>query len=121
RSTLVHRPEDRDLFDRAFRVFWDHVRTGELDQLDEELVHVTLAIDDGSDDGDQPDEADPSDDPTIELRFSATEVLRHKDFADYTPDELDEAQHLMTRLRLVGSPRRSLRLSAADTRTHRPD
>ncbi len=121
RSTLVHRPEDRDLFDRAFRVFWDHVRTGELDQLDEELVHVTLAIDDGSDDGDQPDEADPSDDPTIELRFSATEVLRHKDFADYTPDELDESQRLMTRLRLVGSPRRSLRQTAADARTQRPD
>ena len=37
----------------------------------------------------------PSDDPTIELRFSATEVLRHKDFADYTADELVEAQQLM--------------------------
>ena len=117
----MHRPEDRDLFDRAFRVFWDHVRSGAISDLDEELVHVTLAIDDGSEDGDQPDEADPSEDPTIELRFSATEVLRHKDFADYTPDELDEAQHLMTRLRLVGSPRRSLRQAAADARTQRPD
>ena len=58
---------------------------------------------------------------TIELRFSATEVLRHKDFADYTDSELDEAQLLMSRLRLVGSPRRSLRLAAADRRTPRPD
>lgn len=121
RATLVHRPEDRDLYDRAFRVFWDHVQAGDLDVPDEELVHVTLAIDDGSDEGDQPDQADPSDDPTIELRFSATEVLRQKDFADYTPDELDEAQRLMTRLRLVGSPRRSLRLAPADGRTPRPD
>ena len=109
------------MYDRAFRVFWDHVRTGDISELDEELVHVTLAIDDGTDEGDQPDAADPSDDPTIELRFSATEVLRHKDFADYTRDELDEAQQLMTRLRLVGSPRRSLRLTAADARTQRPD
>jgi uncharacterized protein with von Willebrand factor type A (vWA) domain len=121
RATLVHRPEDRDLYDRAFRVFWDHVQAGDLDVPDEELVHVPLAIDDGSDEGDQPDQADPSDDPTIELRFSATEVLRQKDFADYTPDELDEAQRLMTRLRLVGSPRRSLRLAPADGRTPRPD
>ena len=46
------------------------------------------------------------DDPMIELRFASTEVLRHKDFADYSADELDEAHELMARLRLVGSPRR---------------
>ena len=36
-------------------------------------------------------------------------MLRHKDFADYTAEELIEAQQLMSRLTLVGSPRRSLR------------
>lgn len=121
RATLVRRPEDHELFDRAFKVFWEHA-TGSGSAPEEEPVRLTLAIDDDSDDSDDgPDHAPPNDDPTIELRFSATEVLRQKDFADYTADELVEAQHLMHRLRLVGSPRRSLRLTQADRRTDRPD
>ena len=120
-ATLVRRPEDRELFDRAFKVFWEHA-TGVPAEPDEEPVRITLAIDDDSDDDSgSPDQAPPTDDPTIELRFSATEVLRQKDFADYTPDELVEAQQLMSRLRLVGSPRRSRRLVRADRRTDRPD
>ena len=121
-ATLVRRPEDRELFDRAFEVFWEHA-TGVPAEPDEEPVRITLAIDDDSDDDpdDGPDQAPPNDDPTIELRFSATEVLRQKDFADYTPEELVDAQELMSRLRLVGSPRRSLRLTRADRRTDRPD
>jgi uncharacterized protein len=120
-ATLVRRPEDRELFDRAFTVFWEHA-TGVSEVPEDEPVRITLAIDDDSDDDDDgPDQAPPSDDPTIELRFSATEVLRRKDFAEYSPDELVEAQQLMSRLRLVGSPRRSLRLTRADRRTDRPD
>lgn len=121
RSTLVRRPEDHELYDRAFRVFWEHAPASGDDLVEDEPLTLTLALDDDSGDDDGPGEADPSDDPIIELRFSATEVLRKKDFADYTPDELVEAQQLMSRLRLVGSPRRSLRLAAADTRTDRPD
>ena len=76
--------------------------------------HITLAVDDDDADDDAARRrAEASDDPTIELRFSATEVLRHKDFADYSDDELVEAQQLMSRLRFVGSPRRSLRLAAS--------
>jgi uncharacterized protein with von Willebrand factor type A (vWA) domain len=121
-ATLVRRPEDHEIYDRAFRVFWEHAVGADVEILDDETVNITLALDDDSaDDGDGPDQADPSDDPIIELRFSATEVLRQKDFADYTPAELVEAQQLMSRLRLIGSPRRSLRLVAADVRTDRPD
>ena len=68
-----------------------------------------------------PESARPSDDPTVELRFSVTEVLRHKDFATYDDAELAEAHRLMSRFRLTGSPRRSLRLQAASRRTARPD
>ena len=52
----------------------------------EEPVHITLAVDDDAADDahDEPDTAEGSDEQTIELRFSATEVLRHKDFADYS-------------------------------------
>jgi uncharacterized protein with von Willebrand factor type A (vWA) domain len=121
RATLVRRPEDHEIYDRAFRVFWEHATGDEVDALDEETINITLALDDESADDDGPDQAAAGDDPVIELRFSATEVLRSKDFAEYTVDELTEAQQLMSRFRLVGSPRRSLRLTAADTRTNRPD
>ena len=122
RATLIRRPEDHDLYDRAFRVFWDHATGATANEPDEEPLQITLAVDDGSGDDDNgPDQADASDDPVIELRFSTTEVLRRKDFAEYTTDELIQAQQLMSRLRLVGSPRRSLRLRAADRRTDRPD
>jgi uncharacterized protein with von Willebrand factor type A (vWA) domain len=121
RATLVRRPEDHELFDRAFAVFWEHARADDLAVLEEQPLEITLAVDSSEDEGQQPDAAEPSEDPTIELRFSATEVLRHKDFADYTPAELVEAQQLMSRLRFVGAPRRSLRLTAAEVRTDTPD
>lgn len=118
RATLVRRPEDHDLYHRAFAVFWDdRSATGDVEEPDP--LRITLAVDD--DEGDDGGEGDPSDDPTLELRFSAAEVLRHKDFADYSSDELREAQDLMQRFRLVGSPRRSLRLVPTRTRTARPD
>ncbi|MEX2626714.1 MAG: VWA domain-containing protein [Ilumatobacteraceae bacterium] len=121
RATLVRRPEDHDVYDRAFAVFWDG-RQGTGDEPDPEPERITLAVDDGDDEDDTGDDSDErDDDPTLELRFSANEVLRDKDFADYSPDELREAQELMQRLRLVGSPRRSLRLVPSRTRTARPD
>ncbi len=121
RATLVHRPEDHAVFDSAFSVFFEHRVPSGAGEPEPELLHVTLAIDAGDDSGDDPDTAEPSDDPVIELRFSTTEVLRQKDFADYSPDELVHAQQLMTRLRLAGAPRRSLRLGPADRRTAVPD
>ena len=122
RATLVRRPEDHELYDRAFGVFWEHASISVELVVEEEPLQITLAIDDDNDDdNDRPDEAEPSDDPVIELRFSTTEVLRRKDFAEYTPDELIQAQQLMSQFRLIGSPRRSLRLTAAARRTNRPD
>ena len=47
-------------------------------------------------------------------------MLRHKDFAAYDDDELRLAQQLMTRLRLAGPPRVSVRMSPA-RRGSRPD
>jgi uncharacterized protein with von Willebrand factor type A (vWA) domain len=121
RATLVRRPEDHELFDRAFRVFWEHAEAG--DDLDEpEPLVMTLAVDsDEDDDGPEPESAPPRDDPSVELRFSITEVLRHKDFAAYDHLELAEAHRLMARMRLTGSPRRSLRLVPTSRRTPRPD
>ena len=121
RATLVHRPEDREVFDRAFRVFWEHAVGADGEPEDEPLA-VTLAVDSDEDGvGDDPESAPPNEDPSLELRFSGTEVLRHKDFAVYDDTELAEAHRLMTRMRLTGSPRRSLRLAPTTHRTSRPD
>ncbi|MCU1391870.1 MAG: putative carbon monoxide dehydrogenase accessory protein [Ilumatobacteraceae bacterium] len=122
RATLVRRPEDLPLFDRAFAVFWDAHEGAADSDLDEELQRITLAMDD--DDGGTDDEvetATASDDPMIQLRFSASEVLRRKDFGDYSDDELRLAQQLMSQLRFAGPPRRSLRLKPASRDHRRPD
>ena len=122
RATLVRRPEDIDLYDRSFDVFW--LAAGQRPHTEEaaEPLHITLAIDDDSDDSGSDDDAasEPNDDPTLVLRFSAAEVLRHKDFAAYTADELKMAQALMSQLRFIGPPRRSFRYRAAP-RGRRPD
>ena len=119
RATLVRRPEDIAVYDRAFAVFWEHAEPPADEYVEPEPVAVTLAVDTDDDDGAQSSEA--SDDPTIELRFSLSEVLRHKDFAAYDNHELAEAHRLMARMRLTGSPRRSLRLVPTARRTARPD
>ncbi|HEY5664285.1 MAG TPA: VWA domain-containing protein [Ilumatobacter sp.] len=121
RATLIRRPEDRDLYAEAFAMFWEGGAGRDDGSGDEELLTVRLGVDDGADGAAEPDAAAGTDEEVVELRFSAHEVLRRKDFADYTPDELIEAQRLMARLRLAGSPRRSRRLTAADRRTDRPD
>ena len=120
RATLVRRPEDIELYDRAFRVFWDHAEPSADELAEPEPVAVTLAVD-NDDDEEGPESAEANDDPTIELRFSLSEVLRHKDFAAYDEAELAEAHRLMARMRLTGSPRRSLRLVPTTRHTARPD
>ena len=123
RATLVRRPEDLPLFDRAFAVFWE-ARTGSVVDESEEPIHVTIEMDTDDDEGDDdsgPESAEADDDPTIRLRFSATELLRNKDFGAYSDDELRLAQRWMSRLRFVGPPRRSLRLEPAKRDERRPD
>ena len=122
RATLVRRPEDIEPYDRAFAVFFEG-RSGESDPAILEPIHLTIAMDTDDDSADDEDDSsgEASDDETIELRFSAAEVLRHKDFAAYDDDELAQAQTLMSELRLVGSPRSSLRLEPTHRATRHPD
>ena len=48
-------------------------------------------------------------DDTLTVRYSATETLATKDFADYTDAELAEARRLMARMRLEAPTRHSRR------------
>ena len=111
------------MFDRAFAVFWEHAEPPRRRRRRARAVARSPSPSTTTtDDDDEPGRrAEPSDDPTIELRFSATEVLRHKDFAAYDDDELAEAHRLMRRLRLAG--RRAARCAwrRRPRRTARPD
>lgn len=118
RATLVHRPEDLGLYDRAFAAFWLATSSG-VDLTDEEVQTITLAVDDDEGSADRGD-ALADDDPSISLRFSAVEVLREKDFANYDEHELAHAQALMAQLRFAGPPRRSFRFRV-DRHGRRPD
>lgn len=120
-ATLVRRPEDIEVYDRSFAVFWLAAHGLDADDEPPEPLHITLAIDDeDGDEGHDEESTTAEDDPTLVLRFSAAEVLRHKDFAAYTGDELRLAQEMMSQLRFIGPPRRSFRYSAA-RRGRRPD
>jgi len=122
RATLVRKPEDIALYDRAFHVFWEGRQASVSLAADPAPARITLAVDDDSagDDGDA-DQATPADEPTITLRFSAAEVLRHKDFAVYSDDELAEAHQMMARLRLAGSLRPCRRAVPSKKARGRPD
>jgi uncharacterized protein len=122
RATLVRRPEDIAIFDRAFRIFWERQRV--LLDLEQEAPPQTITItvdseEEGTDDDTR--DAEPDEGPTIHLRFSAAETLRQKDFSTYTDEERDEAYRLMSQLRFSGSMRRSRRLVQSKRRRGRPD
>ena len=118
RATLVRRPEDVEAYDEAFAAFFESSFGGPEPHRQPE--NVTLAVD--TEDDDQSGVGDHQPDrETVELRYSIAEVLRHRDFADYDADELNEARRWMSTLRVTGSPRRSLRLVPTRDRTRRPD
>jgi uncharacterized protein len=122
RATLVRRPEDIALFNRAFAIFWERQRV--LIDLAQEPAPQTITITvDSEEEGteDDPQDAEPDDGPTIHLRFSSAETLREKDFSTYTDAERDEAYRLMSQLRFSGSMRRSRRLVQSKRRRGRPD
>ena len=122
RATLIHRPEDIVLYDRVFSVYWQK-RVGETVGFEGTPQPVVLALDLGEDNGpdDAGDESDDGDSEIQPVRFSRTEILTSKDFADCTQQELDELTRLMSRLAFTTSQRRSRRLTPTKGRGDRPD
>lgn len=109
-ATLIRRHEDTPIFDRAFAVFWDQRIAIDTTISQRELVSMTLLIDDENTSADDTAGEPVDDENTITLRFSSVETLREKDFAEYNPAELREAEQFMSSLRLAGPPKKSLRL-----------
>jgi uncharacterized protein with von Willebrand factor type A (vWA) domain len=119
RVVLVKRPEDIDAFDRAFASFWLG-RTGNSPPA-AVAVEERAGVDCPERTADTLT-AEPPSAATAVLRYSPVEVLRSKDFGDYTAADFAEAQLLMARLRATASMRRSRRRRPARwRRDHAPD
>ena len=119
RATLLHRPEDHQLYDTIFNAYW-LARADAPTTIEELVEHVTLAIDQDSGASD-PDSDETADGPTITLRYSPHEVLGDKDFAECSAEELAEAQQMMTVMRLATSVRPSRRLVRSKRLRGAPD
>ena len=114
RATLVTEPDDIEFYDKIFDAYY-----GGQQLVAAPVVEVTQPItlvvdDDGDEDPEDGGGDDDPGDPSLTLRWSRHEVLRDKDFSDYSGDELDEAHSLMAAMARIGGTRRSRR-----RRTHR--
>lgn len=117
RATLLRSPSDRAVFDACFDAWWLG-RSAGLGLPPAEPEPVVLALDDPQ----LPADGEPSAPGDVRaVRWSASEVLRGKDFAACSAAELDEAARLMADLRLGGARRRSRRLRPSGRRGSRPD
>jgi uncharacterized protein len=122
RATLVTRPEDAPMYDRAFAAFfagaWVELRSAPP------ALEMVVALDTGDepdDEDDKPPVDEASEVPVLAVRWSATETLRHRDFAAYSTAEFAEARRLMADLRLAAAFRRSRRLRPSHRISGRPD
>ena len=104
RSTLVVRPEDIAMYNAMFLAFFHHNGTGFKVRFEDEAESASIGVDDG--DG---GEGEVGDEDVLALRYSASEVLGEKDFAEFTKAELNEAQRVMARMRLTPALRTSRR------------
>lgn len=107
RCLLVHRKQDLPLFDDAFQIFWRRpahgISTRDLRSMGEERRYRNPQV--GPPVSSEEEEGDLGGDrsgglPGIDMNqtYSAREVLRQKDFADYTPTEITQAHSMMAEL-----------------------
>ena len=107
--TLCSRPEDLELYDRAFRLFWDGEEPRRIVQPPKFRLSSSVAKDSAQPPKKTVEKSERGEE-AVRLRYSPVDVLRRKDFADCTPEEFAELYRLMTDLNLLGGLRKSRRL-----------
>ena len=122
RAVFCSRHEDLEAFDEAFvEVFG----TGEVPRAPNPLEELGELVREAL-----PRHAMPSNRPgaqtdeepePVPAAYSDVELLRRKDFADMTDEELAAANRILALLALRGPTRRSRRMRASRRRAHRPD
>ncbi len=125
RAFLVLHRAHHELFDRAFELFWldrsswqlelatrpgaaSSIKPGGKDPGgDNATAGRKLALDLRQPDVDE--DPDPADQPWISPTYSPAEILRQKDFSDYTEEDLALASQLLKNRRWLEAQRRSRR------------
>lgn len=119
RITLCSRPEDIEVYDRAFELFWE--KGGSAKPRPRPRLELSFP---NPEDSVMPPkktaERNEAGEEAVKLRYSPVEVLRAKDFALYSPDEFAELQRLLADLRLSGALKKSRRLEPAPRGRHDP-
>ena len=120
RTLLVHRRDDLPVFDEAFDVFWrqrkDRMSSMDLRSMGEQRRYRRVEAGPpppgqlpdgaGADDEDSEEQPDRID---LTRTFSAREVLRVKDFAEFTVEEAQQARQLLASLQWDPGMRRTRR------------
>ena len=108
RTLLVHRREDLPVFDEAFDVFWrqrkDRMSSLDLRSMGEQRRYRRVEAGppppgqqaDGG--AESPDSDESYDRIDLTQTFSVREVLRQKDFAEFTPGEMAQARLFLASL-----------------------
>jgi uncharacterized protein with von Willebrand factor type A (vWA) domain len=117
RAALCSKRSDFDVFDAAFAACFGRPAVPPS-RLPPELEQAAApALPRAAVPGDRPPgEPFPLDRPPVPAAWSEVEVLRHKDFAEYTDAERETARRLMARLASRGPTRRSRRLRPSRSR-----
>ena len=118
RVTLCSRWEDLEIYDRAFRAFWEDVSRQAL-KPPKTRISVSM-VDDSVQPPKKTVERNERGEEAVRLRYSPVDVLRTKDFALYTAEEFAELHKLLADLKLSGALRRSRRLEPAPRGRHDP-
>jgi len=91
RALLVHRREDIPRFDQAFEFFFKHRgKQPPLGRIRRQLAPLPTG-----EGGRRPGELQEKERIEATLTYSEREVLRRKDFAELTPQEIDDVRKLM--------------------------
>jgi uncharacterized protein len=122
RATLVRDRDQVGAFDRAFAAFWTRRADSALPPTEREPITVAIGLDASEAPGaGLAVEPAAGGGPVLAVRWSPADLLRHRDFASYTPAEFAEAHRLMADLRMTGAMRRSRRRRPSAHRRGRPD
>ena len=109
RQTLVSRWEDLDAFDAAFAAWFLRAPTAPVFRQGTETASLRLLRRTSETKRDEGDGGDAQDDQTS-LGYSPDELLRRRDFADMTPQELENVSRLIFEIASGRPQRRSRRL-----------
>lgn len=131
RCILTHTPDEQALFDQAFQAFWAGLQAwmveaeagrrarvaraaAQEEPPGKETIHHERMEDET---GEPPAEEQPEAKTDIQATYSASEILRAKDFASYTAEELRAAQRFIDSLAWQLSQHTTRRLARAPKRT----